>query len=197
MIKLKQAIIVEGKYDKIKLDSIIDTLIIETDGFQIFKDREKLDFIRKLAKTRGVIVMTDSDSAGFMIRSHIGGAVSEGEIINVYIPEIAGREKRKTKDSADGLLGVEGVSEQVIMSALAAAGVTAAQDETQCRRVTKSDLYDDGLYGGTNSRLLREKLLQSLGLPRRISANVLPRAIEHLVTYEQYKDAVEKIKRGE
>lgn len=197
MIKLKQAIIVEGKYDKIKLDSIIDTLIIETDGFQIFKDREKLDFIRKLAKTRGVIVMTDSDSAGFMIRSHIGGAVSEGEIINVYIPEIAGREKRKTKDSADGLLGVEGVSEQVIMSALAAAGVTAAQDEPQCRRVTKSDLYDDGLYGGTNSRLLREKLLQSLGLPRRISANVLPRAIEHLVTYEQYKDAVEKIKRGE
>ncbi len=197
MIKLKQAVIVEGKYDKIKLDSIIDTLIIETDGFQIFKDREKLDFIRKLAKTRGVIVMTDSDSAGFMIRSHIGGAVIEGEIINVYIPEIAGREKRKTKDSADGLLGVEGVSEQVIMSALAAAGVTAAQDETQCRRVTKSDLYDDGLYGGTNSRLLREKLLQSLGLPHRISANVLPRAIEHLVTYEQYKDAVEKIKRGE
>lgn len=197
MIKLKQAVIVEGKYDKIKLDSIIDTLIIETDGFQIFKDREKLDFIRKLAKTRGVIVMTDSDSAGFMIRSHIGGAVSEGEIINVYIPEIAGREKRKTKDSADGLLGVEGVSEQVIMSALAAAVVTAAQDEPQCRRVTKSDLYDDGLYGGTNSRLLREKLLQSLGLPRRISANVLPRAIEHLVTYEQYKDAVEKIKRGE
>lgn len=197
MIKLKQAVIVEGKYDKIKLDSIIDTLIIETDGFQIFKDREKLDFIRKLAKTRGVIVMTDSDSAGFMIRSHIGGAVNEGEIINVYIPEIAGREKRKTKDSADGLLGVEGVSEQVIMSALAAAGVTAAQDEHQRRRVTKSDLYDDGLYGGTNSRLLREKLLQSLGLPRRISANVLPRAIEHLVTYEQYKNAVEKIKRGE
>ena len=111
MIKLKQAVIVEGKYDKIKLSSIIDTLIIETDGFQIFKDKEKLGYIRLLAETRGVIIMTDSDSAGFLIRSHLVGSVKDGEIINVYIPDIKGREKRKEKDSADGLLGVEGMSE--------------------------------------------------------------------------------------
>lgn len=197
MIKLKQAVIVEGKYDKIKLDSIIDALIIETDGFQIFKDKEKLNFIRKLAKTRGIVIMTDSDSAGFLIRSHIVGTVTDGELINVYIPDIKGREKRKEKDSADGLLGVEGVSEKVILSALAAAGVTAEDepsDGEKHRRVTKADLYDDGLYGGKNSRVLRERLLESLGLPKRISANAIPKALEHLVTYDEYKAAAEKVK---
>lgn len=198
MIKLKQAVIVEGKYDKIKLSSIIDTLIIETDGFQIFKDKEKLGYIRLLAETRGVIIMTDSDSAGFLIRSHLVGSVKDGEIINVYIPDIKGREKRKEKDSADGLLGVEGMSEEVILSALSAAGVTADKtDKTEAtRRVTKADLYDDGLSGGKNSKELREKLLSELGLPKRISANAIPKALEYLVTYDQYKKAVDKIKKA-
>ena len=198
MIKLKQAVIVEGKYDKIKLSSIIDTLIIETDGFQIFKDKEKLGYIRLLAETRGVIIMTDSDSAGFLIRSHLVGSVKDGEIINVYIPDIKGREKRKEKDSADGLLGVEGMSEEVILSALSAAGVTADKtDKTEAtRRVTKADLYDDGLSGGKNSKELREKLLSELGLPKRISANAIPKALEYLVTYDQYKKAVNKIKKA-
>lgn len=195
MIKLKQAVIVEGKYDKIKLSSIIDTLIIETDGFQIFKDKEKLGYIRLLAETRGVIIMTDSDSAGFLIRSHLVGSVKDGEIINVYIPDIKGREKRKEKDSADGLLGVEGMSEEVILSALSAAGVTADKTEPT-RRVTKADLYDDGLSGGKNSKELREKLLSELGLPKRISANAIPKALEYLVTYDQYKKAVDKIKKA-
>ena len=198
MIKLKQAVIVEGKYDKIKLSSIIDTLIIETDGFQIFKDKEKLGYIRLLAETRGVIIMTDSDSAGFLIRSHLVGSVKDGEIINVYIPDIKGREKRKEKDSADGLLGVEGMSEEVILSALCAAGVTADKtDKTEpTRRVTKADLYDDGLSGGKNSKELRERLLLELGLPKRISANAIPKALEYLVTYDQYKKAVDKIKKA-
>lgn len=199
MIKLKQAIIVEGKYDKIKLSSIIDGLIIETDGFRIFKDTEKRDFIRKLAKTRGIIVMTDSDSAGFLIRSHISSTVS-GEIINVYIPDIKGREKRKEKDSADGLLGVEGVSEEVILNALKAAGVSlddSAITEDNVRRVTKSDLYDDGLYGGENSKQLREKLMEILGLPKRLSANAIPKALENLVTYDEYKSAVNKLMNNE
>lgn len=198
MIKLKQAVIVEGKYDKIKLSSIIDTLIIETDGFQIFKDKEKLGYIRLLAETRGVIIMTDSDSAGFLIRSHLVGSVKDGEIINVYIPDIKGREKRKEKDSADGLLGVEGMSEEVILSALSAAGVTADKtDKTEAtRRVTKADLYDDGLSGGKNSKELRERLLLELGLPKRISANAIPKALEYLVTYDQYKKAVDKIKKA-
>lgn len=198
MIKLKQAVIVEGKYDKIKLSSIIDTLIIETDGFQIFKDKEKLGYIRLLAETRGVIIMTDSDSAGFLIRSHLVGSVEDGEIINVYIPDIKGREKRKEKDSADGLLGVEGMSEDVILSALSAAGVTADKtDKSEAtRRVTKADLYFDGLSGGKNSKELREKLLLELGLPKRISANAIPKALEYLVTYDQYKKAVDKIKKA-
>ena len=198
MIKLKQAVIVEGKYDKIKLSSIIDTLIIETDGFQIFKDKEKLGYIRLLAETRGVIIMTDSDSAGFLIRSHLVGSVKDGEIINVYIPDIKGREKHKEKDSADGLLGVEGMSEDVILSALSAAGVTADKtDKTEAtRRVTKADLYDDGLSGGKNSKELRERLLLELGLPKRISANAIPKALEYLVTYDQYKKAVDKIKKA-
>ncbi len=198
MIKLKQAVIVEGKYDKIKLSSIIDTLIIETDGFQIFKDKEKLGYIRLLAETRGVIIMTDSDSAGFLIRSHLVGSVKDGEIINVYIPDIKGREKRKEKDSADGLLGVEGMSEDVILSALSAAGVTADKtDKSEAtRRVTKADLYFDGLSGGKNSKELREKLLLELGLPKRISANAIPKALEYLVTYDQYKKAVDKIKKA-
>lgn len=198
MIKLKQAVIVEGKYDKIKLSSIIDTLIIETDGFQIFKDKEKLGYIRLLAETRGVIIMTDSDSAGFLIRSHLVGSVKDGEIINVYIPDIKGREKRKEKDSADGLLGVEGMSEDVILSALSAAGVTADKtDKSEAtRRVTKADLYFDGLSGGENSKELREKLLLELGLPKRISANAIPKALEYLVTYDQYKKAVDKIKKA-
>ena len=198
MIKLKQAVIVEGKYDKIKLSSIIDTLIIETDGFQIFKDKEKLGYIRLLAETRGVIIMTDSDSAGFLIRSHLGGGVKAGEIIHVYIPDIKGREKRKEKDSADGLLGVEGMSEDVILSALSAAGVTADKtDKSEAtRRVTKADLYFDGLSGGKNSKELREKLLLELGLPKRISANAIPKALEYLVTYDQYKKAVDKIKKA-
>ena len=198
MIKLKQAVIVEGKYDKIKLSSIIDTLIIETDGFQIFKDKEKLGYIRLLAETRGVIIMTDSDSAGFLIRSHLVGSVKDGEIINVYIPDIKGREKRKEKDSADGLLGVEGMSEDVILSALSAAGVTADKtDKSEAtRRVTKADLYFDGLSGGKNSKELRERLLLELGLPKRISANAIPKALEYLVTYDQYKKAVDKIKKA-
>ena len=198
MIKLKQAVIVEGKYDKIKLSSIIDTLIIETDGFQIFKDKEKLGYIRLLAETRGVIIRTDSDSAGFLIRSHLVGSVKDGEIINVYIPDIKGREKRKEKDSADGLLGVEGMSEDVILSALSAAGVTADKtDKSEAtRRVTKADLYFDGLSGGKNSKELREKLLLELGLPKRISANAIPKALEYLVTYDQYKKAVDKIKKA-
>ncbi len=233
MIRLKQAVVVEGRYDKIKLSSIVDTLIIETDGFGIFKDKEKLNFIRRLAKSRGIIVMTDSDSAGFLIRSHIRSTVTEGEVIDVYIPDIKGREKRKVTDSAEGLLGVEGVSKETILAALKAAGVQAEQAdgeipdlETSCadveadisdsktfftddeagsddrgnvandrlRRVTKADLYDDGLYGGQNSRQLREALLGHLGLPKRISANAIEKAFEHLVTYDEYRSAVEKIK---
>ena len=124
MIKLSQAVIVEGKYDKIRLSSVLDAEIITTEGFRIFKDREKLSFIRQIAKKRGIIIMTDSDSAGFMIRGHLASAVPNENIINVYVPEIKGKEKRKASASKSGLLGVEGMSEEVILSALERAGIS-------------------------------------------------------------------------
>lgn len=130
MIKLYQAVIVEGKYDKIRLSSVLDAEIITTEGFRIFKDREKLSFIRQVAKKRGIIIMTDSDSAGFMIRGHLASAVPNENIINVYVPEIKGKEKRKAAASKSGLLGVEGMSEEVILSALKKAGVSPENADT-------------------------------------------------------------------
>lgn len=130
MIKLSQAVIVEGKYDKIRLSSVLDAEIITTEGFRIFKDREKLSFIRQIAKKRGIIIMTDSDSAGFMIRGHLASAVPNENIINVYVPEIKGKEKRKASASKSGLLGVEGMSEEVILSALERAGISPEKTDT-------------------------------------------------------------------
>ncbi len=134
MIKLSQAVIVEGKYDKIRLSSVLDAEIITTEGFRIFKDREKLSFIRQVAQKRGIIIMTDSDSAGFMIRGHLASAVPNENIINVYVPEIKGKEKRKTSASKSGLLGVEGMSEEVILSALERAGISPEKTDTAKER---------------------------------------------------------------
>lgn len=192
MIKLREAVIVEGRYDKIKLQSVIDTLIITTDGFGIFKDKEKLQFIRELARTRGIVIMTDSDSAGFKIRSYIWGSVTDGTVKNVYIPEIFGKERRKAAPSAEGMLGVEGVDIAVIEQALCRAGVTADSSPQQ-RVITKLDLYRDGLYGGKNSAALRKAFLRRVGLPARISANMIPEAVAYLLTYEQYTAAVDEV----
>lgn len=192
MIKLREAVIVEGRYDKIKLQSVIDTLIITTDGFGIFKDKEKLDFIRELARTRGIVIMTDSDAAGFKIRSYISGSVVDGTVKNVYIPEIFGKERRKAAPSAEGILGVEGVDVAVIEQALDAAGVTADSRPAQ-RVITKLDLYRDGLYGGPNSAALRKEFLRHVGLPSRISANMIPEAVAYLLTYDEYLQAVGEV----
>lgn len=157
MIKLSQAVIVEGKYDKIRLSSVLDAEIITTEGFRIFKDREKLSFIRQIAKKRGIIIMTDSDSAGFMIRGHLASAVPNENIINVYVPEIKGKEKRKASASKSGLLGVEGMSEEVILSALERAGISpektdAAKDRNDYKsNKNKSESENGGSacnYGG-------------------------------------------------
>ena len=146
MIKINEAVIVEGKYDKIKLSGILDTVIIETDGFAIFKDKEKQQLIRFLSEKRGIIIMTDSDSAGFKIRSFINGITKSENIKNVYIPDVYGKEKRKTEMSKEGKLGVEGVKVQVIIDALEKAGVLCEETETTERKeITKLDLYEDGL----------------------------------------------------
>lgn len=193
MIKLEQAVIVEGKYDQIKLSGVIDALIIKTDGFGIFKNKEKQKFLRKLADEKGLIVMTDSDSAGFMIRNFISSCVPKDKITNVYIPDIYGKEKRKDSPSAEGKLGVEGVSEQVIVAALEKAGITAKVTENNRRMITNLDLYEYGLSGRENSSLKRKQLLKKLGLPERLSSSSMLKTLNSFVTYEQFKNTVKEI----
>lgn len=172
MIKIDQAIIVEGKYDKIKLDSVIDGIIIVTNGFRIFRDKEKLGLIRYYAKKTGIIILTDSDSAGRKIRGYIKGAVPEGKVMNVYIPDIFGKEKRKEKPSAEGKLGVEGIDTNILLEAFRKAGITASSGGKRSD-ITKQTLYELGLSGGKCSSELRVKLQKKLGLPSLMSASAL------------------------
>lgn len=199
MIKIKQAVIVEGKYDKIKLESILDTVIIATDGFGIFKDREKQLFIRTLAKKRGILVLTDSDSAGFVIRSFLSSIVPPESVTHVYIPDVFGKEKRKAEPSKEGKLGVEGVSTKIILEALKKAGITASDlpDEAERRLVTKTDLYEDGICGKSNSLSKRQRLLKDLGLPEKTSANSMLKIINTFLSYDDYKQAVKNITEEE
>ncbi len=197
MIKIDKVIIVEGKYDKIKLSSIIDAVIIETDGFGIFNDKEKQRLIRRLAEAKGILILTDSDSAGFKIRSFIRGIVPTEQISHAYIPDIFGKEKRKTEPSKEGKLGVEGVSTQIIVEALEKAGVLCqTTEEAQSRKITKLDLYEDGLTGKENSELLRKKLLKHLGLPERLTTNALLQVLNTFLTFDDYKKAIEWVKNG-
>lgn len=187
MIKLEQTVIVEGRYDKIKLSSLIDGLIIETDGFGIFKDKEKQRLIRRLAEEKGIIIMTDSDSAGFKIRSFLGGSIPNDRIIHVYIPDIFGKEKRKTEPSKEGKLGVEGVPSKIILEALEKAGVTCFETKDRSKReITNVDLYEMGLSGGENSRAKRELLLRYLGLPSRLSTSAFVKVLNNFTTYDEF-----------
>ena len=195
MIKIKQAIIVEGKYDKIKLSGIIDAPIIQTDGFGIFKDKELQCLIRNLAEKRGILVLTDSDSAGFMIRSFIGSTVDTKNIVHAYIPDIFGKESRKTEPSKEGKLGVEGVSEDIIMKALANAGVLCETAEEPERPITKLDLYELGFTGGRDSAKKRAALLKYYSFPARLSANALVKVLNSITTYEQFLEDVKEIEK--
>ncbi|MBE6804542.1 MAG: DUF4093 domain-containing protein [Ruminococcaceae bacterium] len=195
MIKIKEAVIVEGKYDKIKLSAIIDTVIIETDGFAVFKDKEKQKLIRFLAEKRGIIIMTDSDSAGFKIRNFINGITKSENIKNVYIPDIYGKEKRKTEMSKEGKLGVEGMKPEIILSALKKAGVLCDENEkTECHKITHTDFFEDGISGGENSSEIRKALAKQLDLPERISSSALLKIINVYMTYDEYKEAVKTVK---
>ncbi len=191
MIKIDEAIIVEGKYDKIKLSSVVDAVIIVTNGFGIFNDAEKLELIRYYAKKTGIIILTDSDSAGRKIRGYIKGAVGNGSVKNVYIPDVFGKEKRKVKPSAEGKLGVEGIDVKTLAAAFEKAGITASE-RTECSDISKLTLYELGLSGGQNSRELREKLQASLGLPKLLSASAL---IEVLRTMTDSKGLEEMVGR--
>lgn len=195
MIKIKQAVVVEGKYDKIKLSGIIDAPIIQTDGFGIFKDKELQRLIKMLSEKRGILVLTDSDSAGFKIRSFIGSTVNQKDIIHAYIPDIFGKERRKTEPSKEGKLGVEGVSEEVIMQALANAGVLCESTVEPDRPITKLDLYEHGFTGGADSAAKRAALLKYYRLPERLSANSLIKVLNCITTYEQFLTDIEKIEK--
>lgn len=187
MIKLKQAVVVEGKYDKIKLSSIIDAPIIVTNGFGIFKDKEKLSYIKRVALSRGIIIMTDSDNAGFMIRNRILKAVGkEAEVINVYIPDIFGKEKRKEHKSAEGKLGVEGIDADIIREALFKFGVLCEKSETRAKSITKTDLYTFGLSGGSNSAEKRKALLKKLNLPENMTTNSMLDAINMFMSFDEF-----------
>ena len=175
-LKVAQAIVVEGKYDKIKLSAVVDGVIICTNGFGIYKDKTTAELIRFYARTSGIIILTDSDSAGFQIRNHLKGLIQGGKVTNLYIPEIFGKEKRKSLPSKEGKLGVEGIDADILRDVFERSGVLS-QQAPKGKKLTKSDLYDLGLSGRSNSSFLRKELCKKLGLPCSLSANAL---IDHL-----------------
>ncbi len=191
MIKLNQAVIVEGKYDKIKLANFIDATIIPTNGFGIFNDKQKRELIKLLAENTGIIVMTDSDSAGNMIRSHLKQICPIGTITNVYVPQLLGKEKRKSKPSKEGLLGVEGLSEDIILKALYRSGIANSEKTLKKgKAVTKNDLYTLGLSGGENSSILREELAKHLHLPLGMTTNAFLDCVNAVFEYDDFIKAV-------
>ena len=187
-------IIVEGKYDKITLSNVVDTLIISTDGFRIFKNKEMCDLIRTLSMRDGVIVMTDSDSAGSVIRNHIKNIASGGKIINVYVPQLKGKEKRKDHPSKEGFLGVEGISKEVLEQTLLKYGITGYVDSEKQEKITKTDLFVLGFSGQENSSQNREKLLNSLNLPKNLSSKAMLDVLNVLFNREDFMTFVEKEK---
>ncbi len=190
MLKINEAIIVEGKYDKQRLSEFIDAPIITTSGFRVFKDKEKQLLIRKLAEQRGLLIMTDSDSAGLVIRNFLKGIVPTDKIKNCYIPCIEGKEKRKASPSKEGLLGVEGLSHDVIKSALVRAGIDVGEGgiTPNVKEITKSDLFEMGLSGRENSASLRKKLMEDLGLPTYLSSNAFLDVINSLYSKREILD---------
>ncbi len=193
MLHIEQAIIVEGKYDKIHLSQIVDAVIIVTNGFGIYKDKDIQALIRHYAKTKGIIIMTDSDSAGNMIRGRIKSAAGEGaKIYNAYVPEIFGKEKRKTAPSKEGKLGVEGIEPQLICEALQRCGVGFC-GERSGDRVTMQQFIEDGISGGRNSRSLREEMCKKLNVPC-VSSKALLDIVNSLMSAEEYRVLITSLK---
>jgi len=185
---VKYPVIVEGKYDKIKLDSIIDATVIATDGFGVYKSEEKKALIRAIASREKVIVLTDPDGAGLQIRSYLTSVLPADKLIHLYVPEKEGKEKRKSEPSAQGLLGVEGIDADIIRALFAP--FTADAEYRPLRAVSKADLYADGLSGGEGSAEKRRELCERLGLPANISANALLDIINLLYGYDRYKELI-------
>ena len=192
MIKIRQAVVVEGKYDKIKLSGIIDAPIIQTDGFGIFKDKELQKMIRTLAERQGIIVLTDSDSAGFKIRSFIGSTVDNGKIINAYIPDIFGKERRKAEPSKEGKLGVEGMSEEVLLEAFRRAGVNDIGGAPK-GGIDKMLLYELGYSGAPDSSMRRKMLFEALDLPSLLTAGAMADILNTMISPKELEELTEKL----
>ncbi len=192
MITVDRIVVVEGKYDRIKLAGILDATVICTDGFGIFKNEELKKTLRTLAEKRGLLILTDSDGAGFAIRNYIVNLVGAQNVVNAYIPDIRGKEKRKAHASAEGTLGVEGVDETVILSALEKAGVTASKARRK-KYLTKTDFYLLGLSGGENSSARRDLIKKELGLPKKLSANALVEMLNIMLDEEAFRALLKKI----
>ena len=198
MLKIKEAVVVEGIYDKNRLSTIVDTAILCVNGFTIFKDSSTIAALRLLAQERGLVILTDSDRAGFLIRRYILQCVGSEHVKNAYIPDLPGKEKRKKKPSKEGLLGVEGMEPERIKQALITAGCTVLEEGAQIKKaktggITKQMLYADGLFGTENSHILRQKLQQSLNLPKRLSANALLGVLNQLYTIDDYQKAIQEL----
>lgn len=193
---VREAIVVEGKYDAIRLRSVVNATIVETNGFGIFKQPETMELLRQLAEKQGLIVLTDSDAAGFIIRDRISGALPTEQVRHAYVPEIYGKERRKRAPSKEGLLGVEGTDGERILRALLQAGATVEDvlPNQNVSYLSKARLYEDGLSGGKGSARLREALLCELGLPRRLSANRLIEVVNALLPEEEYMALLLRIK---
>ncbi len=187
MIHVDEVIVVEGRYDKNALSQVVDATILETEGFGIFSDGEKLALLRRLADERGLIVLTDSDGAGFVIRNFLKGAIDPQKVKHAYIPDVAGKEKRKARPGKEGKLGVEGMKPAVLLEALRRAGASVSDTQTpKGEPLTKADLYALGLSGGEGSAARRALLLQKLALPEKLTANALLDVLNALYTREAF-----------
>ena len=196
MLKIREAIVVEGRYDKNTLSQVVDAPIFETSGFGIFKDKPQLSLLRKVAHKRGLIVFTDSDGAGFVIRNHLKSAIEPQYLKHAYIPDILGKEKRKTAPGKEGKLGVEGMTPEVIADCLRKAGATieGETNSSQSGQITKQDFVDLGLSGGQDSSHLRLALAKKLELPERMSANALLQALNLLYTVDELVNVLQELK---
>ena len=195
MLRIKEAIVVEGRYDKNTLSQIVDAPIIETSGFGIMKDKQQLKLLRRVAQTRGLIIFTDSDGAGFVIRNFLKGAIEGKYLRHAYIPDVFGKERRKSAPGKEGKLGVEGMTPQVITDALRKAGATVLGEDTvrSCGNITKQDMMELGLSGGQNSSFLRKQLLKKLDMPEHMSANALLQAVNLLYTLDELRDILSQL----
>lgn len=194
MLKLQQVLLVEGKYDAARVSNLVDGVVLTTDGFRVMKDRSLQTMLKQLARTKGLMILTDSDAAGFKIRHFVTGLVGAEHILQAYVPAIHGKESRKEAPGKEGLLGVEGVSDELILRGLQDALASApdgTEKETQAEKISYTDLYEWGISGTANSATHRRKLLQQLGLPPRLSKKELLQVLSTLYTRESLSRQIE------